>query len=567
MKDLVRLKELTSNLTVLYVEDEELFRMTISKKLNGFFKSFLIACDGFEGLDVFRQNDIALIITDNIMPNMNGLDMIEEIRKKDTKTPVILVTGYMDTEFLIRAINLGVTQFVAKPINYDTLYNAIEIATQRVILENLQRKTQEQELELLKYREKYHSLQQERAFRKELNIIRNDLYMRKIVLDCPQDNDLLEWHCSNVFIPLDIMSGDSYLIREIGDKRYLFTLIDAMGKGLSASVTAILSTSYINHLATKFKEIGEFSLRECIDSYYNFIQTELLDDEIVCLSFIYIDFDKLMMEYALFSMPPLLMQDENGEIHLVKSNNPPIMKFPIPIVIGQQDISKFTKMLFYTDGLNECFSKKNELYGDYLKNDFANSHSAKELFQQFAIVMDSFTDDITIIFLDRLSSSSSITRQFLVPSKIKEITTTVDEINLFLESYLKPDELPVFMCALSELVYNAYEHGSIDLESDKKKSLISNDLYDAYLREHEEDIKRNINIKIIITNYADYIIVNAIITDEGKGFDVNLLLDSGKDNTQLSGRGVRIAENIVDGIYYNNIGNEVTLKKKLKRGG
>lgn len=567
MKDLTRLKELTSNLTVLYVEDEELFRMTISKKLNGFFKNLLIASDGYEGLDVFMNNEIDLIIADNIMPKMNGLDMIEEIRKKDTKTPVILVTGYMDTEFLIRAINLGVTQFVAKPINYETLYNAIEIATQRVILENLQRKTQEQELELFRYREKYHSLQQERAFRKELNIIRNDLYMRKIVSDCSNNGDIIEWHCSKVFKPLDIMSGDSYLIREIDDRKYLIALIDAMGKGLSASVTAILSTSYINHLASNFKETGHFSLKECIESYYNFIQTELLDDEIVCVSFIFIDFSNCFLEYALFSMPPCLLQDESGDLQIIKSNNPPIMKFPMPFMIGQQDISKTTKMLFYTDGLNECFSKKNELYGDYLKEDFLNSNSAKELINKFSLLMDDLTDDITIIFLDRLTSKSSITKKLVVKSQIKEITSAVDTINSFLHDYMSPDELQMFMCALSELIYNAYEHGNIKLDSDKKKSLISNELYEAYLKEQEQNNKNTISINVIITKYKDYDIVNAIITDEGSGFDVNLLLDSGKDNTQLSGRGVRIAESIVDGIYYNRIGNEVTLKKKLKRGG
>ncbi|HIJ60792.1 MAG TPA: response regulator [Nitrospirae bacterium] len=563
MKDLANIKELTTNLTVIYVEDEEFFRVLISKKLQGFFKNLFIANDGIEGLELFKKNDIDLIITDNIMPKMSGLDMIEEIRKKDTKTPVILLTGYMDTEFLIRAINLGVTQFVAKPINFDNLYSAIEIATQRVILENLQRKTQEQELELFKYREKYHSLQQERAFKKELRIIRNDLFMRKIDLDCA---GIKEWHCSHLFKPLDIMSGDSYLIRKIDDKKYLITLIDAMGKGLSASVTAILSTSYINHLSNKYREAGNFSLKECIESYYDFIQTELLEDEIVCVSFIFIDFKNCLMHYALFSMPPLLLLDENNEIKMIKSNNPPIMKFHMPFVIGEYDLSSVTKMLFYTDGLNECFSKKNELYADYLIEDFSKSHSAKELYSRFSVLMDNLTDDITIIFLNLLNSSS-INRQFLIENKIKDITVITDEINNLLMDYLKADELPVFMCALSEIIYNAYEHGNIDLDSEKKKILISTDKYEEYLIEYEKDNKKCILVKIIINEYNDYTMVNVIITDEGKGFDVSLLYDSGKDNTQLSGRGVRIAESILDGIYYNRLGNEATINKKLLKGG
>ncbi len=561
-----RLKDITSKLTVLYVEDEELFRITIERKLKDFFRDIILAKDGVEGLERLKNNPVDLIITDNLMPNLSGLDMIQEIRKQDTKTPIILVTGFIDTEFLIRAINLGVTQFVAKPINYDNLYKAIEIATQRVILENLERKTQEQELELLKYREKYHSLQQERAFRKELNIIKNDLYFKRIILKKQAHEDIArQWHCSVVFKPLDIMSGDSYSIREIQEGRYLFILLDAMGKGLSASVTTILSTSYINHFVTQAKQRGDFSLVECINAYQTFIREELLEDEIVCLSFIEIDFQSNIMRYAMFSEPPLLLLKVNGEIQKVRSNNQPVMKFPLPFKIDEIDLGDVKKMLFYSDGLNECFSSKDKLYEEHIEADFADSYTAKELYSHFSRLMDLATDDITIIFLSLMPSKAIFHKDITINSRIKEVSKAADEVSTTISSYMSEQECIVFMSAMTELLFNAYEHGNIELEAQEKKRLIAEDLYDNYLSRNEDSNNKKIHIVIGVYENGDHRIIEITITDEGRGFDVNSLHECGTNYSQFSGRGVRIAQNILDGIYYNQKGNEVTMIKKIKK--
>ena len=566
MNDLEKLRKITSSLTVLYVEDEEIFRLTVKRKLSGLFKEMLIAKNGIEGLEKFRGNLIDLIITDNIMPEMSGLDMIQEIRKIDTNTPIILLTGFIDTEFLIRAINLGVTQFVAKPIDFKNLYTAIEIATQRVILENLERKTREQELELLKYREKYHFQQQERALKKELNIIKNDLYLKKI--DIHKDGCHVEWHCSHIFKPLDIISGDSYSIREIGQGRYFILLVDAMGKGLSASVTTILSTSYINHFVFKAKQQGEFRLEECIDSYYNFIKEELLEDEIVCLSFIDIDFENDKMRYATFSQPPILLLkeiDRDREVLKIRSNNQPIMKFPIPYRIDEVSIKDVTKMLFYSDGLNECFSGNHVIYDEHLERDFCRSYSAKELFGYFGSQMDTPTDDITIIFFNKLPPKPALQRDITINSCLGEISKATEEINSILSNFTSSSEALVLMSAITELLFNAYEHGNIDLEATEKRKLIAQDLYEDYLKRQEATNTKRIHIKIRIYPYGDCWMLLITIADEGKGFDVRTLLKCGNDCSEFSGRGVKIAQTIADGIYYSHKGNEVTLIKKLDK--
>lgn len=566
MKTMDRLKEITSKLKVLYVEDEDLFRMTVGAKLKGYFSEIIFAENGLVGLKKYTENDIDLLITDNLMPIMSGLEMIEEIRKKDTKTPIILVTGFIDTDFLIKSINLGVTQFVAKPINFDNLFSAVELATQRVILENLERKTREQEIELFKYREKYHSLQQERAFRKELNIIKNDLYLQKIKTHNEEGIDS-QWLCSYVFKPLDIMSGDSYSIRRLSDDRYLFLLLDAMGKGLSASVTTMLSTSYINHIVSEMIGEGNFSLQRCIDLYQRFIKPELIDEEIICLSFVYIDFKSSVMEYSNFSMPPIMMLKNNGEIDIRKSNNLPLMKVTIPYMIEEVDITDVSKIIMYSDGLNECYSKKGELYNDYIKSDFKRSCSANELFAKFNDIMNDPNDDITIIFLKKVGMLPVLSKTITIQSKIQEITALTEQVRNIISPYMNDSECNLFLAAFSEIIFNSYEHGHAELPAAKKRDLIAKDIYDEYLRKCEDkcDSCIAVNIKIFYEN-TDYLVI-VTISDSGPGFDITSLQHIEKDDSKFCGRGIKIAENILDGIYYNQIGNEVTLMKKSNKGG
>ena len=70
-----------NNLTVLYVEDEIDIRRFMYKNLSRLFEKVLLASNGEEGLALFKNNKIDIILTDITMPKMNGLDMITQIRK------------------------------------------------------------------------------------------------------------------------------------------------------------------------------------------------------------------------------------------------------------------------------------------------------------------------------------------------------------------------------------------------------------------------------------------------------------------------------------------------------
>ena len=120
MKMLDKLK--TKN--ILLVEDEPIIRKNISMMLKYFFKKVYVAKDGFEGLDEYEKHLPDIVMTDLKMPNMNGFELLEELKKRSSNAYTIVVSAHTDQELLLQAINDGVDRYLIKPLTEDTLFTA-----------------------------------------------------------------------------------------------------------------------------------------------------------------------------------------------------------------------------------------------------------------------------------------------------------------------------------------------------------------------------------------------------------------------------------------------------------
>lgn len=113
------------NYTVLCVEDEEGIRKRLVNTLKYYFNDVYEASNGEDGYDLYKEYKPSLIISDIEMPNQNGISMIEDIRKNDLDTIVIMITAYSTEEYLLELINLNINQYILKPVNSDLLLNGI----------------------------------------------------------------------------------------------------------------------------------------------------------------------------------------------------------------------------------------------------------------------------------------------------------------------------------------------------------------------------------------------------------------------------------------------------------
>lgn len=116
-------KEFLKTLTIMYVEDDDSIRTSLSGILKKIFGEVIICNDGNDGVNQYkfytqeRQTKIDCIISDINMPNLNGIEMVREIRNHDTEVPIIFTTAHGESNYLMEAIKLKISYYALKPIN------------------------------------------------------------------------------------------------------------------------------------------------------------------------------------------------------------------------------------------------------------------------------------------------------------------------------------------------------------------------------------------------------------------------------------------------------------------
>ena len=114
-----------NTLTILYVEDDPDAREQLGRFLQRRVGTLITAENGAAGLAAFGKQHPNIVITDIQMPVMDGLTMAQEIRKLDATVPIIVVTAFEQTDYLLRSIEIGMDKYVAKPVNPDRLHAAL----------------------------------------------------------------------------------------------------------------------------------------------------------------------------------------------------------------------------------------------------------------------------------------------------------------------------------------------------------------------------------------------------------------------------------------------------------
>jgi len=135
MKESAAVREEAKDLVVLYVEDEAETRSQVTQILQLFFKEVKTAENGKIALDIYKENEIDLIMTDLTMPVMCGIDMIKEVKKIALHQHVVILTAHNSSEDLMETIDLQVDGFLLKPIKMDKLLELLLKVTHTINLE------------------------------------------------------------------------------------------------------------------------------------------------------------------------------------------------------------------------------------------------------------------------------------------------------------------------------------------------------------------------------------------------------------------------------------------------
>ncbi|HLO27409.1 MAG TPA: diguanylate cyclase, partial [Geobacteraceae bacterium] len=160
----------TTAATLLYVEDDDATRDCVTIMIRRKFPelTLLLAENGRKGLDLFTTSHPDIIITDVLMPEMDGISMSREIKALDRGARVIVLTATSDATGIIDAIDIGISHYVLKPIVMDKLIYAIEHCLEGIRLER-QLRQQGEDIRQMAYYDSLTALPNRELFNELLN--------------------------------------------------------------------------------------------------------------------------------------------------------------------------------------------------------------------------------------------------------------------------------------------------------------------------------------------------------------------------------------------------------------
>jgi len=239
--------------SILYVDDEE-------DNLTVFYSSFRrdydihLAKSGKEGLEIMQKHEIHLIITDQRMPEMTGIEFLETIIPNYPHCIRMILTGFSDVEAIIQAINKGrVYRYITKPWNKEelrqTMNNALETfelkQNNRNLLEELKKSNELLEQKVIKRTQKIEAQKNEITDSiRYAKRIQNALFPpREVINKLLQDYFIL-------YKPRDIVSGDYYWIAE-KEGKVVVAVADCTGHGVPGAFMSMLGIAFLNEIVNK----------------------------------------------------------------------------------------------------------------------------------------------------------------------------------------------------------------------------------------------------------------------------------------------------------------------------
>ena len=125
---------------ILIIEDEAAIRRVLVKILSEENDSYLVdeAEDGVAGLDKIKNNDYDLVLCDIKMPKMDGVEVLEEVKKIKPEIPMVMISGHGDMETAIHTMRLGAFDYISKPPDLNRLLNTVRNALDKkqLVVEN-----------------------------------------------------------------------------------------------------------------------------------------------------------------------------------------------------------------------------------------------------------------------------------------------------------------------------------------------------------------------------------------------------------------------------------------------
>lgn len=394
--------------SVLVVDDDQIVLAALEETLRREGYHVLSARNGEEAVSLLKEHTVALILCDQRMPGMSGIDVLVQARELQPDATRIILTGNADLETVFDAINIGkVSQFINKPWDDSLLRQTIATGLETFYL--------------LRDNKKLHKELEERheELRRELHLgakIHEKLLLGKVPKQIP-----------GIFIDaLSIASkeidGDFYEFYRPAPNILDLVVGDVMGKGIPAALVGTAIKTQLLRFAIPFSHVHHFSKKEWWEEdllspqeILGHVHDELIDQLISLEYFVSLFYGRFNLKKQTLSYvdcgftKPIHYKAKEKKTVSVSGTN-----FPLGVVDAKKyelDTVSFGVgdfFIFYSDGVTETRSSKNELFGYERLIKIVDENAEKEVGVILQKIKDSvvqfahhetFADDLTLIII------------------------------------------------------------------------------------------------------------------------------------------------------------------------
>lgn len=348
---------------VLVIDDEAMVRESIVAYLEDSGYHVVAANSGQSGLDALEQQNIDLVLCDLRMPNLDGLQVLKQVKERNQQTPFIVVSGAGVMDDVVQALRLGASDYLVKPIiDMVVLEHSVQRNLDLVALEQ-QNKS---------YRDHLESAN--RDLRASLDELRSDQQAGRQVqmkmLPEPIHDETL--HFSHIIKPSLMLSGDFLDYFPLDDKHYGFYIADVSGHGASSAFVTVLLKNLTYRLKRNLKRGSSDDLFHPVKVLER-INQELLDTECgkhLTIVYCVLNLDTLELNYSIGAHFPLPILFSGGKAQYLEGRGMPVGLFrEAQYNAYQLQLPKQFTLSMFSDGILELLTQPSlALKEEYLLN-------------------------------------------------------------------------------------------------------------------------------------------------------------------------------------------------------
>ncbi|MBI5330942.1 MAG: fused response regulator/phosphatase [Betaproteobacteria bacterium] len=559
------------NLKILIADDSPTNRKQLETVVRHLGHVPILACDGQEAVDKFRDESPDLVFMDVMMPGMDGMTAVKHIRAMQGSkwSPIVFFSALDRMQDMVRGLEEGGDDYVVKPASLQLLRAKINGYARLLSLQKMN----------YQYTEELENWRDE---------ARTQVRLGAHVMARLTDADGLRDSLVRYFnIPTDAFSGDLLCARRAPDEVLHVMLADAAGHGLSAALAALPITQIFYSMTAK-----GFPIASIAEELNRRLKAILPADLFVAATLAAVDVRSQTVEVWNGGNPDALFMNTAGEITMRwPSRHPPLGILPEAVFSGLTETIGFHEpgdLVMCSDGLVEAEDPADVWFGlEGVARVFAQTpHTEGQRFVALrTAVLDHMAerpnrDDLSCMMVSlpverrqavRFSAKSAAVYQGPVSDWRLELSYGETELRYldvvphvlgFISQVqiLKAHQGALFLI-LTELFNNALDHGLLGLDSSIKSS---ENGFELFLQERAQRLAQlqdgRIELSFLLHQDGNQSLLDLSVTDTGPGFDFQgtLAAELQEDNDHRPyGRGLRLLRNLCAELRYYGMGNKV----------